>query len=152
MAKKKEPTDLTPVTGEKKQIPIEELIEYRRKGLSTTDIAKIVGCSQQNVAARLSKVDLDGLQLFSKHKADVFEAKQRELIQTLTPAKLEAMSASQAFVGIGILEDKVRTIRGQATEIVDHRVITASLAEITERMRTQGLITNTGEISDIVDV
>ena len=139
---------ITP-SGASTIIPIERLIEYRRKGLTMKEIGLLCECSEANVSKRLKHVDMDGLDVFSKHKAEVFESKQRELINVLTPDKLNNMSASQAIVGAAILQDKIQTMRGNATEIIDHRVITASLEEITKRMRDQGMITSDGDVIDV---
>lgn len=127
----------TALKGHSNPIPIERLIELRQKGNSYADVGAIVGCSAQNVAERLANADLEGLELYSKHKAQVFEAKQRKLLDAITDEKMDNMSASQAVVAAAIMEDKIRLIRGQATEIIDIRQISIDLESITKRMQDE---------------
>jgi len=121
--------------GASNPIPLERLIELRQKGNSFADVGAIVGCSAQNVAERLAKADLDGLELYSRHKAQVFEAKQRKILDAITDEKMDNMSAAQGVVAAAIFEDKIRLIRGQATEIIDIRQISIDLEAITKRMQ-----------------
>ena len=129
-----------------KYIPIEDLIEYSNKGLSGGEIAAIVGCSVTNVNARLKDADLKGLDRFRKNKDKVFEHKQREIVQSLSGHKLKGMSGLQLITGAAILEDKIRAIRGQATEVVDHRVLVADISAVMARLQSLGV--NLPQIDD----
>ena len=137
---KKTKTEAVALKGVSNPIPIERLIELRQKGNSLSDVGAVVGCSAQNVSDRLKKVDLEGLELFSKHKAQVFEAKQRQILDAITDEKMDNMSAAQAVVAAAIMEDKIRLIRGQATEIIDIRQISIDLEEITKRLKSEDVI------------
>jgi len=127
-----------------KDIAIEDLIEYRKRGLSLPEIAKLEGCSHQNVHERLKKANLEGLDKFRDNKDAVFEHKQREIVNCLNADKLKDMSGLQLITGAAILQDKIQVIRGQASDIVEHRTINASLDEITERMRSAGMLQENG--------
>ena len=154
MKRKKEPTDIVVVDdaaieSRSTRISDERLIELRKKGNSEADIARVVGCTQQNVSKRLKKLDLDGLQAFHDNKATILELKQRDIIAAaFTPEKLETVTPYQAVGMLGILQDKVQVLNGNATSIVDVRVLTASIADITKRMIDQGMIVD-GQITDI---
>jgi len=125
-----------------KGIPIEDIISYRAKGLSCEDIATLTGCTKQNVAIRLQDADLEGLDKFKEYKDQIFEHTQRKLVKSLSKDKLNSMSGLQLITGAAILQDKIQVIRGQASDIVEHRTINASLDEITERMRQAGMLPN----------
>ena len=131
--------------GQSNPIPLEELLEYRQRGWSIQEIATQVGCSRQNVSDRLQRANIDGLQMYSKHKASVFEAKQKQILDSITEDKIANMSAAQAVVGAAIFEDKIRLIRGQATEIIDIRQISIDLETITKRMQDE---LSKGEVID----
>jgi hypothetical protein len=118
-----------------KGIDIADLIEYRKKGLSLSEIATLTGCSRENVCVRLQHADLEGLDVYRDNKDKVFEHKQREISKTLTGDKLKGMSALQAITGMAILQDKIQAMRGQATEIIEHRNITIDLSKAYEAMR-----------------
>lgn len=100
-----------------KQIGIDTIILLADKGHSQSEIAKIVGCSPQNIQARLDHYDYNGLKTFRESKDQVFERLQADLAKSINPEDIKNMAVRDRFMGIGILEDKIRLIRGQATEI-----------------------------------
>jgi hypothetical protein len=120
-----------------KDISIEDILYYRSKNLSTTEIAKLTGCDHSNIVRRLQSVKLQSLQNFSTYKDQVFEHKQREVLNSLTDVKIKAMSGLQAITGAAILEDKIRIIRGQATDIVDHRVLQVDMVKAVQLLRQE---------------
>ena len=123
-----------------KNISLEKIIALRKRGMSTYEIAKLLGCTHSNVVQRLAKVDLEGLELYRDNKDVVLEHKQRELLNNLTPEKIKTMPGKDIIISAGILEDKIRNIRGESTSIVEVRSITATLNEVTDRMRKAGLL------------
>ena len=111
-------TDLTtspkPLPTAPKNIPIEDLIDLRQRGLSCAQIAKIVGCDKSNVARRLA--NLDGLNRYKKHRGDVFADLQRRLICSIGDADIKRMAPDRRIWGAAVLYDKERLERGQSTE------------------------------------
>ncbi len=136
----------------RKGIPIEDILEYRKKRLTCEEIATLTGCSKQNVVQRLKEYDLQGLDNFRQNKDNVFEHTQRKLINTLTDEDIKKASFSQRMLGVGLLQDKIQVLRGDATDITEHRVIVANLAEATERMRKAGLLRDQIEADKPLDV
>ena len=138
------PTDNTPATTNNssgpKGIDIADLIEYRKRGLSTTEIGKLTGCSHANVVQRLQTAGLENLDRFRDHKDTVFEHTQREIIKSVTGDKLKDMSGLQMVTAAAILEDKIRAIRGQANQIIEHRSIIADLRDAEQRLRDAGMV------------
>lgn len=127
--------DNLPVSTAPKGIPIETLIEYRKKGLSLTEIATLTGITKQTVSERLKDIDLEGLEIYNNHKDKVFEHKQREIANSLTGSKINNMSALQAITGMAILQDKIMVMRGQANNITENRNISIDLSKAYEAMR-----------------
>jgi len=136
-----------------KTIPIEDIIHYRSKGLSTREIGKLTNCTHSNVVQRLQNVNLEGLDRFRDNKDLIIEHKQREVIQGMTDAKIKESSLLQLATTAGIFEDKIRVIRGQATDVQEHRHVIASLSEIEARCKQAGIITtSTNNSNDIKDI
>ena len=120
-----------------KGIDIADLIAYRKKGLTLEEIGTLTGCTKQTVSERLQEANLEGLESFREHKDIVLEHQQREIVKSLTGAKIKDMSGLQLITGAAILQDKIQVIRGQATEIIDHRVLTLDLNKAIEQLRQE---------------
>lgn len=132
-------TDNLPDTRPK-GIPIEDLIAYRKKGLSTTEIGKLTGCDHSNVARRLKEADLDGLDRFRENKDAAFEHLQRTAVNSITGDDLKGMNALQRITAAAILQDKIAALRGQASQIVDHRHLVVDLGAAIQRLRDEQAI------------
>jgi predicted transcriptional regulator len=141
----------SPAPTANKGIPVAQILAFRAKGLTQQQIATLLGCTQQTVKYHLDKADLDGLDNYRDFKDSVFEHVQRDLLNSLCPDDIKAMSGLQKLTGVGILEDKIRVIRGQATEIVEQRVKDARLLEAIERLRQAGNLSSTTQVVDIVE-
>ena len=100
-----------------KYIPIESIIEYYRKGLSKTDIAKVLGCHHSNISNRLKPYldEIETLDVYKAHRADVIALKGKEILKNITPDKIEKASAYQLTGMYSILYDKERLERGEST-------------------------------------
>jgi len=103
-----------------KDIPIELIIDLRKKQLSTGQIAKLVGCSRPNIVQRLQKaaVDIELTYKFRKHRGEILANLQRRIIQSITPADLEKAGLRDKVISSGILFDKERLEEGKSTSIV----------------------------------
>ena len=120
-------TDVTSVTNyAPKNIPIESMLEYRKKGLTHADIAAIIGCDRSNVSRRLQpyKDDLDTLDLYKHHRADIIAIKGKQILNNITPDKIQKASAYQLTGMYSILFDKERLEREQSTANVSVRMAT----------------------------
>ena len=101
-------------------IPIESIIEYRKKGLSYSEIAAIVGCSKQNVHTRLQTISYNPLDNdnFIKNRAEVFAFIQSRFLNSLDEQAIQDMSPYQRIIAMGILFDKERLERGESSSNV----------------------------------
>ena len=100
-----------------KNIPIARILDLRKKGLSYSQIGKIIGCSKTNISARLSNhaKNIAGLQPFKKHRADIFALKGMEIVNCLTPAKIKKASAYQLAGMQSIFYNQERLERDKST-------------------------------------
>jgi len=106
---------LTPLPEETpKNIPIELIIEYATKGLSTRQIAKLLNCCHQNIAQRLQpyRDTIYSLPHYKKHRADILTTLQSQILNSIDEKDIKDASVLQRLTGFGILYDKERTERG----------------------------------------
>ena len=120
-----------------KGIDITDLIDYRAKGLTMEEIGKLTGCSHANVSQRLAEAELESLDRFETHKAKGFEHLQRRAIKNITDEELKKASPASKVLMAGVLQDKIMALRGQATEIIDHRHLVLDLSEAIKRLREE---------------
>jgi len=115
-----------------KGIPIEKIIEYRRKGLSTRKIAKLIGCGHTNIVKRLQAIaeDIDTLPQYKTHKADILTLTGKRILNHLTDAKLQKASAYQLTGMFGVINEHDRLERGQSTDNI--ALVLGDLAAIRE--------------------
>ena len=109
--------DLSPAQFTKhapKDIPIETIIELRKKSLSTRQIAKILGCDHSNIVRRLNayKAELQGIEPFKRNRADIFAVVQSKIINNITEKDIQKASLLQKTTAISQLYDKERLERG----------------------------------------
>ena len=116
-------------------IPIEDIIEYRNKGLSMQDIANLVGCSKSNVQERLERCGYDPARLknFTKNRADLMAHIQSELLNSLTPEAINAMLPHHRVLSSAILYDKERLERGKSSQNISIVEITGSIQELQDQ-------------------
>jgi len=120
-----------------KDIPLQKLIELRSKGLSYQEIAKIVGCSKPNVFYRLQeyKEEIDNLEAFKKHRADILSLKQSQILNSLTIEDIKECSAYQRVGMFGILHQNERLARDQSTGNIAVEALIESREEAANRYK-----------------
>ncbi len=134
---KSPPTELPTSLKAPKNIPIESMLELAHKGLTDEQVASIIGCDRSNVSRRLQPYR-DKLAVLDKHKqyrADILCLKGMSMLENITPAKLKKASARDLTTNYGILFDKERLERGQATSHVAYMDITKGLQEIEKEIQ-----------------
>ena len=104
-----------------KGIPLESIIEYKRKGLTTREIAELLGCSHSNIVQRLKDLseDITTLDQYKTHRADILAFTGRRMVNVflgLTDAEQKEVVKRRGMVDYGILYDKERLERGQSTQ------------------------------------
>jgi len=104
-------------------------------GLSQAQAAKLLGVTRSAISQRLrGAVDPAIIKEWKEKKADYLEAIQAAFIMSLTPRQIKDMLRRRGLVDFGIIFDKARIQRGEATDIVDFRgFLEHSLAELAAR-------------------
>ena len=96
----------------------EELAAMKQRGLSLSEIGRLVGCSKQAIGQRLAKhmVAFDRVERFRKDKSTVLHDKQRIILESITEADVAKMkNVRDKAVSFGILYDKCRLEEGLST-------------------------------------
>ena len=104
--------------------------------LSQSQIAAMVGCSQQRVSEVLVEFLVDTspekLDEYRVNKPSIFESVQYKLLSSITQEKMNNQSALQLITGAAILQDKISLMRGQPTSIHVH-----ALVDVLEALRVR---------------
>ena len=122
--------------GKPKGIDKKKVEKLLKAGMSQVDVAEAMGVTKQTINYHAKQFDiLPSLDEYKSNKADILESKQAEvLLHGLTRDKIKGANAQQSAVIFGILDDKIRLERGQATSIldVDIRALVASISTRTD--------------------
>ena len=102
--------------------------------LSFEEIAAIVQLSKGTVKRHVTdptNLETFGYtQIFKDNKASIYEHKQHEILTSLNEKKIQNMSGKDMVSSITQLEDKIRTIRGEVTDIVSIEGIDKQLDDL----------------------
>ena len=113
-----------PPPTRQKKIPLETLLELAHpdKKLSCGQIGKIVGCTKQNIQARLDREGITTLGNHKKNRADILALKSAQIIQSIDLSTIKKASLQQRLTGYGILYDKERLERDLSTQNIQPMV------------------------------
>ena len=104
-----------------KGIPLEDILELRRKDLTMEQISAILKCSVANVSKRLKgfapvRVKIDR---YKRHRADLLTLTQATIHDSISPEVIAEAPLLQRTTALGIMYDKERMERGLSTSNVD---------------------------------
>jgi DNA-binding MarR family transcriptional regulator len=112
-------------------------MKLRYPELSNGEIAKRVGCDESNVRQVMKRFlagkTEEDIQTFAERKADIYDAIQMRLLESVTDEQIEKTPVYPRIISAGILEDKARVIRGQPTSI--HLDVLCDLLDAVREMR-----------------
>lgn len=114
-----------------KLIPLAQLVNLRKKALSYSEIAKIVGCSKPNVLRRLQ--DLGDFEIFADNIDTSYELLQHRLYNSITDLCIQKAPLQSRIWAIAVLEDKKRLVRNQSTAIIDVDHTISSISDLSRR-------------------
>jgi AraC-like DNA-binding protein len=111
-----------PVMGNTGVAPLIRREKLRYPELSNAQIARRVGCDPSNVHRVLKRfmgeqIHEDSLEEYQGAKADIYDVLQRRFLGSIDDADIAKAPLIARVTASAILEDKARTIRGQATSI-----------------------------------
>ncbi len=103
-------------------IPIAKIIDLRNRKLTYLEIARILGCSEQNVHQRLQpfRQSIDHLQAVKDTQADTLAVISDSILSSLNSKDIQKSSAYQKVGMYGVLFDKERLARDKSTSNVHH--------------------------------
>ena len=103
-----------------KGIPIEAMIDLKRKGLSNVQIGELLGCHDSTVSKRLKNIsnDIDLTDRYIKHRPWIFAYEQNRIRQSITAADIAKAGLRDKMVSIGILHDHELKAAGLPTQII----------------------------------
>ena len=132
---------MTPETIEITPISRDKAVQLAAEGsLTQEEAGRIAGCSHQRISQliRESKQNQDTI-IFSQQKDKVFEALQAKIIDNVSDEDIKKANLQQKIWATGVIQDKIQTLRGQATEIIDYRSLnlTGTLSELREARERQ---------------
>ena len=86
------------------------------KGNTEREIAAVTGLPKTTIHRRIKEIKQNPEFIeFVENKADVMEAIQHEFIQLADRDTVKKMLERRGFTDLGILEDKIRLLRGEST-------------------------------------
>ncbi len=101
-----------------KGIPLEAIIELRKKNLSTVQIATLLGCTPHNIQIRLKDVEL--VKDFVSNRSTIFSHPHRIILNSITSADIKKANLRDKIISAGVLYDKERLETGQSTQIMGY--------------------------------
>ena len=107
--------------------------------ITQQEAGKISGYSQNRISELLQDDKSNPeFRNFAEKKAETFEALQAVFINNIDAEKLKKTTAERSVWSIGVLQDKIMALRGQASEIVEYRAlnVNATLQAIRERVQS----------------
>lgn len=126
------------------KIDLEKALDLRIKGVPVSDIAKLFKVTETQVYRRLKRYKTDPANVvdFRKSKAKKMEFIQAEILASITPEDIKKTPFIQRVTSFGILEDKIRLIRGESTSNVNLQGVLANATGDLDRIREriQGLL------------
>lgn len=103
--------------GQRKPIPAQVLLELLKSGMSISAIARRLCIARTTVDRRIIELGIEPkhIRAFCEQKADLLAARQSQIINAMTPAKIEAASLRDQATTFSILANTERLERGQST-------------------------------------
>jgi len=122
------------VIGKNKGIHINEIIKLADRGLTPTEIGRLLGCNHSNVIRRLQAVGYDrqAVNDYKALRADIFANGQRRIVSAITDKDLKNASLLQKATAVGILYDKERLERGKVGNDPSDSI--SSMVEVVDKL------------------
>ena len=113
-----------------KQRTVAKLVQST-PGISLREIEERTGISKTTSQAYLAKwgINKQELDMFVENRVDIVRSKQKQILDALTPDKLEKAAARDLMVGYGILLDKDRLESGQSTQNISNWTMIVNKAQ-----------------------
>lgn len=102
-----------------KNIDHRKTIKLHKKGLSTSQIGKIQGCSHSNIVQVLHRYGIEQGEIkdYKENQTDIFYGIQHRIAKSITDEEIKKAPLGVKFMGLGVAFDKTRLLEGQASAI-----------------------------------
>ena len=132
-----------------------KILKLANKGCTSREIASAVKLSQSAICQRMQRIkNSPEFKAFTSDKAMAFEILQKRMMDMLEDDEvLEAVIRKQGVIPIAVLQDKIRVMRGEVTEItaIDIRALGVIVNQTPPgTLSTSSAITN--NYQDVIDV
>lgn len=121
-------------------------------GKTVPQFAALVGCSDAAIYQRLREngISIKSIQGFKARKADLMAWKQGQIVDAMSPDKIEAASLRDQATALNILNNIERLERGQSTANLAMADISAELGDLEaeERRLRSALLGSPADASD----
>lgn len=113
-------------------LSLAKMIEYRNKGLSYEEIARILGCTKQNVWERLQpfRQSIDNIKGINDNRANVLSVVSDSILNSLTADDIKKSSGYQKVGMYALLYDKYRLETNQSTANIAYTDMSRRLSEL----------------------
>lgn len=94
------------------------VVDLAAKGLSHSQIAKVVDTGRTNVTRLLAGISVPEqaeIEEYKKHRADIFSGLQTRILKTMSDEDLKKIPVGSRITNLAILYDKERLERGQSS-------------------------------------
>lgn len=115
-----------------KGLELARMADLSDRGLTDTEVARVLQCSRENVTRRLNQYEADKpmIDFFDKHEVSLIKKLKQNLIDSITAEEIKRMHVRDRVVCYGILTDKAQSLTGNNVLQIDIRMIHGDLAEI----------------------
>lgn len=128
-----------------------KLFEYRKKGLTFPEIAKLTGGNEVTLRQRYAKAfaDVDNLEEFKNLRADLFAYYQRLILTTISIEELQKASLGQRLTILGILFDKEKIERNGGGLSMD--LLSLAINKVEVYLSKNQFNVTTGKVAPVAD-
>jgi len=134
----KTPRSLT--DSAKKGIPLEPILKYDNMGLSLSEIAKLLGCTKQNISNRLKQMEAlrKILPNYQDNESEYWDLSilQDMLVKlSLTPSDLKKGIGRNIITSAAIAKDKSELAKGNQPSGININILVATIREKETRLK-----------------
>ena len=133
-----------------KGIAIEDIVDLQSRGLSNTQIAKVLGCDHSNISRRLRPLiqTIDHTHKYRKNRALLLAYEQQRIRQAITDADIAKASLRDKVLSIAILFDKERLESGLSTQNIAYADIVKARDQAKDELKSLEQAETTGGVGE----
>lgn len=140
--------------GEKQDISMAEIIHYSNQGLSQTEIAEKLGCTQANISLRMNKEGYTPVRAkaFKENKKDIVLHMQDKILSSVTEKDLKQAPLIHKIKAVEALEKSLGTDEGVNPHIGLQIIVQGATDKTKAILQRGGKVIAQGEIETDTEV